>query len=96
LVRYVPNVATGQFVNVGLFLYSPQAQFLDCLFTDEFAAVERLHPHADLEFLRQLQAHFEQEIGEHEADLARYTGLIRTSSSYPSRSLAWQTTSKPR
>lgn len=79
LVRYVPNVATGQFVNVGLFLYSPQAQFLDCLFTDEFAAVECLHPHADVEFLRQLQAHFEQEIGEHEADLERYLRTLHGS-----------------
>ena len=79
LVRYVPNVATGQFVNVGLFLYVPHAQFLDCLFTDDFAAVERLHPHADLEFLRQLQTHFEQEIGEHEADLERYLSALHES-----------------
>jgi hypothetical protein len=79
LVRYVPNVATGQFVNVGLFLYAPQAQFLDCLFTDDFTGVERLHPHADLEFLRQLQAHFEQEIGENEADLEGYLRALHES-----------------
>jgi hypothetical protein len=72
LVRYVPNVATGQFVNVGLFLYCPHAQFLDCLFTDDFREVQRFHPQADLEFLGELQGHFEREIAEHEKDLPGY------------------------
>jgi len=80
LLRYVPNVATGQFVNVGVFLYWPQVQFLDCLFTDDFSNVQRLHPEADLEFLRELQSHFEQEIGEHEKDLAGY--IRKTQESY--------------
>ena len=79
LLRYVPNVATGQFVNVGVFLYWPRVQFLDCLFTDDFSDVRRLHPEADLDFLRELQSHFEQEIAEHEKDLAGYIRGIEES-----------------
>jgi hypothetical protein len=78
-VRYVPNLATGQFVNVGLLLCCPRAQFLDCLFTDDFRDVERLDPEADLELLRELQPYFEQEIKEHENDLAGYIRGIEES-----------------
>jgi len=79
LVRYVPNLATGQFVNVGLLLYCPHAQYLDCLFTEDFDAVQRFHPEADLELLRELQPYFEQEIKEHENDLAGYIRGIEES-----------------
>jgi hypothetical protein len=72
LVRYVPNLATVQFMNVGVLLYCPHAQFLDCLFTDDLRDTERFDPEADLELLRQLQPYFEQEIKEHENDLAGY------------------------
>jgi hypothetical protein len=78
-VRYVPNVVTGRFVNVGLFLYCPDAQFLDCLFTDDFRDIQHLHPQADLELLRELQPHFEQEIREQDKDLAGYIREIRES-----------------
>jgi len=72
IVRYVPNVVTGDFANVGVFLYYPEAQFLDCMFTDDFRDVLRLHPGADPEFLRELQSHFEHEIGENEKNLSAY------------------------
>jgi hypothetical protein len=78
-VRYVPNLATGRFVNVGLLLYCPDAQFLDCLFTDDFRDAERLDSQADLELLRELQPYFEQEIKEHENDLAGYIRGIEDS-----------------
>jgi hypothetical protein len=79
LVRYVPNVATGQFANIGVLLHWPRAGFLDCLFADDFRDVQRLHPQADLEFLRELQPHFEQEIAEHERDVAGYVRAIHDS-----------------
>jgi len=31
LVRYVPHAEREEFVNIGLLLYSPVEQFLDCL-----------------------------------------------------------------
>jgi len=69
LVRYVPNAEREEFVNVGLFLHAPGEQFLDCLFTDDLRRIKRFHPQADLEFLRELQHHFEQQIQQHEDNL---------------------------
>ena len=72
LIRYVPNVSTGQFITVGVFLHCPQAQFLDCLFTEDLRGVQQFHPEADLEFLQELQPHFEREISENEKRLPAY------------------------
>ena len=72
LVRYVPCAEREEFLNIGLILHSPEEQFLDCLFTRDFRRVKRFHPRADLEFLRELQNHFEQDIQQHEDDLEGY------------------------
>ena len=74
LVRYVPDVVKQEFINIGLFLYCPAERFLDCVFTDDWRRVSRFHAHADTEFLRDLQSHFEQRIREHETDLE---GFVR-------------------
>jgi hypothetical protein len=69
LVRYVPMAERGEFLNIGLLLHCAEEQFLDCLFTRDFRRVRRFHPQADLEFLRDLQSHFEQQIQAHEDNL---------------------------
>jgi hypothetical protein len=69
VVRYVPGVEREEFLNIGLLLHCAEEQFLDCLFTRELRLVKRFHPQADLELLRQLQSHFEQQIQEHEDNL---------------------------
>ncbi len=74
LVRYVPDLVRDEGLNIGLFMHSPEQEYLDCLFTDDFSRVRRLHPQADLKFLRELQLYFEQQITEHERDLE---GFIR-------------------
>ncbi len=68
VVRYVPDLARGEFLNIGLLLHSPEEKFLGCLFTDDFRRVRRFHPQADLDFLRELQQDFEQQIDEHADD----------------------------
>ncbi len=72
LVRYVPDIVRDEGLNIGLFLYSPQEEYLDCLFTDDFRRLRAFHPQADLEFLRELPGHFEQEIKEREKQLEQY------------------------
>ncbi len=72
LVRYVPDLARGEFLNIGLLLHSPEEKFLGCLFTDDFRRVRRFHPQADLDFLRELQQDFEQQIDEHSEDPEAY------------------------
>lgn len=69
LVQYVPDVVRGEFLNIGVFLFSPQENYLGCLFTDDFRRIKRFHPQADLEFLRELQQDFEQQIDEHSDEL---------------------------
>jgi hypothetical protein len=69
LVRYVPDTAREEFLNIGLFLHSAEEQFLDCLFTDDLRRIKRFHPQADQRFLRDLQSHFEQQIQQHEDHL---------------------------
>lgn len=72
LVRYVPDLVRDECLNIGLFLYSPEERYLGCLFTDDFRRIKRFHPQADLEFLRELQGDFAQQIDEHESDLEGY------------------------
>ncbi len=72
LVRYVPDVVKQEFINIGLFLFCPAEQFLDCLFSDDFRRISRFHAQADTQFLKELQPHFEQQIAEHEVDLDGY------------------------
>jgi hypothetical protein len=79
LVRYVPNAEREEFLNIGLLLHSPQEQFLDCLFTRDFRRLKRFHPQADAEFLRELQSHFEQQIQQHEDNLAGFLAELQDS-----------------
>lgn len=72
LVQYVPDAIRGECLNIGLLLYSPEENYLGCLFTDDFRRIKRFHPNADLEFLRELQQDFEQQIEEHSGDLKSY------------------------
>lgn len=79
LVRYVPDLVRDEGLNIGIFLHSPEEEYLDCLFTDDFRRVKRFHEQADVDLLRELQQHFEQEIKEHENDLASYLRAIEES-----------------
>jgi hypothetical protein len=72
LVRYVPDVEKGEFINIGVFLFCPAEQFLDCLFSDDSRRVKRFHPQADTEFFKLLQADFEDQIKKREGDLEAY------------------------
>jgi hypothetical protein len=72
VVRYVPDLVRDEGLNIGLFLYSPQEEYLDCLFTQDFRRLRTLHPQADLELLRELQGHFEREIKEREGKLEAF------------------------
>jgi hypothetical protein len=82
LVRYVPSVEREEFLNIGVLLHSAEEQYLDCLFTDDLRRIKRFHPHADRRFLRDLQSHFEQQIQQHEDDLAGYLREMEESFSH--------------
>jgi len=79
LVHYVPDPVRGEYLNIGVFLYSPAENYLGCLFTDDFRRVKRFHPQADLDFLRELQQDFEQQIDEHTEELQSYLDWMEQS-----------------
>jgi hypothetical protein len=82
LVRYVPHAEREEFLNIGLLLHSTEEQFLDCLFTRDLRRVKRFHPQADLEFLRDLQGYFEQQIQQHEDNLPDFLEGMKQSLSH--------------
>ncbi len=82
LVRYVPHAEREEFLNIGLLLHSAEEQFLDCLFTRDLRRIKRFHPQADLEFLRALQSHFEQQIQQHEDNLQGFLEEMQQSLSH--------------
>jgi hypothetical protein len=62
----------GESVNIGIFLHSPREKYLGCLFTDDYRRIKRFHPQADLEYLRELQQDFEEQIEASGEDLEKY------------------------
>jgi len=82
LARYVPNTEREEFINIGLFLYCAEEQFLDCHFLPDIRRIKRFHPQADLEFLRELQSHFEQQIQQHEDNLQGFIKEMEQSLSH--------------
>jgi hypothetical protein len=79
LVRYVPHTEREEFLNIGLLLHSGEEQFLDCLITRDFRRLKRFHRQADLEFLHDLQGHFEQQIQQHEDNLQGFLDEMQQS-----------------
>lgn len=77
LVQYVPDLVRGEFMNIGVFLHCPKEEYLGCLFTDDFRRIKRFHPQADLEFLREIQQDFEQQIDQHGEDLTGYVAYVQ-------------------
>lgn len=65
LLRYVPNVATAEFVNIGFILIEQDANgngFADVRFTKDWRKVECLDPQADIEILQALETNIRQEL----------------------------------
>ena len=77
LVRYVPDLAKGEVMNIGILLHCPQDEYLGCLFTTDMRRIRHFHPNADLALLRALQQDFEQQIDRHEAQLDVYLETLR-------------------
>lgn len=62
LLRYVPNIVRGEFVNIGVLLYDPLGNRLfPPRLLEDFRRVRRLHPWADLDVLATLEKQIEAE-----------------------------------
>jgi len=59
LIRYVPNVISGELFNVGVLLYGPDRQLIDARFASEFGRM-KCHPLVEMPFLEALRDEFEE------------------------------------
>ncbi len=60
LLQYMPNLVSGEHVNIGVCLYDQQGHMLDARFARDFRRL-RCHPLADLEYLEALRNEFEEQ-----------------------------------
>jgi len=75
-----------------VFVHSREERYLGCIFTDDFRRVKSFHPQADMELLRELQQHFEEEIDrcsdnwdDYIRSMQEYSNLIQFSEPRPCR-----------
>ena len=79
VLRYTPNLVRDEWVNIGILIHEPAARRAKVRLIeelDEFARVRRLHPNADLDLLRALQADFERQFAEYGEDVAAYLARL--------------------
>ncbi|MGB3500373.1 MAG: DUF3037 domain-containing protein [Mesorhizobium sp.] len=60
IVRVVPRVERGEFINAGVIVSCPGAKLLDCGFDLDAERLKALDPSADIEAIRQHLAAFER------------------------------------
>ncbi len=59
LLRYVPNLISGEYFNIGLLLHDNENRLIDARFTADFRRL-RCHPLAELDYLEALRNEFEE------------------------------------
>lgn len=62
LIKYVHDQFTGEFVNVGIVIFSPENQFLDCKLVDRQSRLIGLFPKANWRFLNKIFRNIENAI----------------------------------
>lgn len=65
VLRYVHDITTGEFINVGVVLYSPDALFLRARMRTTFGRLTRLFPDANGEAFKRSLAHVEYSIADY-------------------------------
>ncbi len=78
LLRYVPNIVRGEFVNLGVLLYDPAAnQLHPPRLLENFRRVRRLHPWADLDILTALEKQIEEDAPTSSDELPAYLDRLQ-------------------
>ncbi len=60
LLRYVPNIVSAEFFNIGVFLYGEEGGIIDARFAPDFRRL-RCNPLVELDYLAALRDEFEEE-----------------------------------
>lgn len=70
VLRYVHDVLTGEFVNVGVALYSPEARYASALCRTTYARLSSVFPGLNAEHFKSLMRHIEAQFEEYGQRLA--------------------------
>lgn len=75
LLRYVPDIVKGEFLNLGVILLDEAGHFLDARMAgdEELRRLHFLHPAADMDLMRELQAGFPRQVARLPIDKLRDT-----------------------
>jgi hypothetical protein len=71
ILRYVHDQFTGEFVNLGVVLYSPDNMFLKTIISHKYGRVTALFPNANGKFLLRILKNFEISVNKIEKQLAQ-------------------------
>lgn len=64
ILRYVHDVTTGEFVNVGVVLYSPQARYLGALCRGTYGRLNKVFPGMNADHFKSLMRHIQSRFEE--------------------------------
>ncbi|MGN7884924.1 DUF3037 domain-containing protein [Dyadobacter sp. 22481] len=62
IIRYLHDRATGEFINVGVIVYSAEYQYLNCKIISKYGRITSFFPGADGRAILKALRHFEKEI----------------------------------
>lgn len=65
VLRYVHDVTSGEFVNVGVALYAPQARYLGALCRTTYGRLSKVFPGINAEHFKALMRHIQNSFEEH-------------------------------
>ncbi len=64
VLRYVHDIVTGEFVNVGVVLFAPQVRFLGAICSPRYSRLTKMFSNIDGEHYRQTTGYFQAKINE--------------------------------
>lgn len=79
ILRYAPNLLRDEHANIGVLLHEPARGRLEMRLLEsesEFARLRRLHPAADLQLLRALEAELRVQLAQHEGGAAAWLAKL--------------------
>lgn len=78
ILRFVPDIVRGEFLNFGIFLFDPKEQRIEGRFLENFRRVKRLYPSADIGLLASLEDQFDRMRVDNAAELRTYVEHLQT------------------
>ena len=78
LIRYMPDIVRGEFLNIGVFLADSAEKRMEARMLDDFRRVKRFHPVADIGLLASLEDMFTRGRVENGRDLHAYLEYLQS------------------